>query len=245
MRRSMNRSSLLLLLTIFSPASALAEPLKDSTPNIIVTGEAVEEAVPDRATIYFGVVTEKPTASEAAAENARAAKAVIDELAAQGVDAKDVTTLNISLEPFTVEERDPKGVLKLTKKLFRARNELSAKIRSLAKAGTIAGQLIDKGANVFQGMEFDVADVSAKRNALRAAAVKDAQRRAETYVQAAELKLGRVLEIRPEPDEDEAPQRPMMRAAAAPMAASMADVPVSPGVKKLTARVTITWALSR
>jgi uncharacterized protein YggE len=235
---------LALLLAFSAPAAAKADPLKDTTPNITVTGEAIEEAAPDRATILFGVVTEKPTAAEAVAENARAARAVFDELKAQGVEAKDISTRNVTLTPFVVEERDAKGVVKQTKKLFRARNDVSARIKALDKAGTIIGQIVDKGANSFQGIEYDLADANARRDALRTAAVKDAQRRAQAYVEAAGLRLGRVLDIKPEPGEDEAPPHPYaMRAAAAEQAAPAP--PLAPGLRKLTERVTVTWALSR
>jgi uncharacterized protein YggE len=240
----MNRIALVVFFSLAAAAVAIADPLRDTTPNISVTGEAHEEVAPDRATIRFGVVTERPTAVEAATENARAAQAIVAELEAQGVAGKDVETQGVTLAPITVEERDPKGVVKRAQKLFRARNDLAARIKPAEKAGQIASLLIDKGANVFDGIEFDFSNPEEKLDALRAAAVKDALRRAQVYAEAVGLRLGRVLEIRPEPDE-EGPQPRAFAARGAGALADAAAIPVRPGVKRLGARVSVTWALSR
>jgi len=236
------------LFAVVAPVStsfaARAEALKDQTPNIVVTGEASIEAAPDRATLYFAVETERPTAVEAAAENARTAQALGQELAAQGIGGKDIATLDVSLVPVSREERDSKGA-KTTKNAFRARNAMSARVTPVDRAGVVAAKLMEKGANSFQGMEFDIADPAAKRDELRKAAVEDAQKQAKAYVEAAGAKLGRILEMRPESDDEERPMaRPMARAGGLVAAAAPA-VPVAGGVKRLAARVTITYAIGR
>jgi len=241
----MRAIALSLLFGFLAPALAAAQSLLDSTPHIAVTGVASEEVAPDRATVYFGVIAEKPTAAEASAEAARVAQALIEEIKAQGVDAKDVRTRDMSLAPYSVEERDAKGVVKRTQKGFRARNDFSVRIKPIDKASVLVGQLAEKGANSFQGIVFDVSDSDAKLDALRAAAVKDAQRRAEAYLGAAGLRLGRVLQIRPEADDGGGPlPAPYAARMAAPEAAG-APVPIEPGVQKLAARVTVVWALAR
>src|SRR2546430_2827072 len=64
-------------------------PLKDSVPSITTTGIASTEVAPDIATISLGVNTERPNAANAARDNARAAQAMIDEIKAQGIEARD------------------------------------------------------------------------------------------------------------------------------------------------------------
>lgn len=219
-----------------------ADPLKDTVPSVSVVGEAHEDVAPDRAILRFGVVTEKPTAAEAATDNARAAAAVLAELKAAGVAEVDSQTQGVTLTPYTVEERDAKGKVKGVQTLYRARNDLAVRA-PIDKAGEIAGRLIDKGVNNFEGVEFEISKPEEKLDALRTAAVKDAQRRAQAYADGVGLRLSRVLDIRPA-DEEAPPPRPYAaRMAAAPEAAP--PVPLRPGTQRLSARVGVSWALSR
>lgn len=227
---------------IASTAVLRADPLKDSVPNVEVTGEAYEDVAPDRASLRFGVVTERPAAAEAAAENARAAQAILAELRQLGVADADIETLGVTLAPFTIEERDAKGRPRATQKFYRARNDLLVRVSPVENAGEIAGRLIDKGVNSFEGIEFDFTQPQEKLDALRAAAVRDAARRAKIYVEAAGVRLGRVLEIRPL-DEAERP-RPYAAKMATALEAGPAT-PLRPGMQRLSARVSIIWALSR
>lgn len=232
--------AIVVLLHVDGPA--LGEALKESVPSVSVIGEAVEDVAPDRATLRFGIVTERPLAADAASENARVATAVLDELKTLGVTDADVRTEGVTLTPVTDQERDPKGRTVGVRKYFIARNDLSVRVRDLAKAGEIAGRLIDRGVNSFQGVDYDYSAPAAKMDALRAAAMKDALRRAETYAAAVDLRLGRILEIRPADEEFPQPRALAMRAA--PAASDGAPVPMRPGVQRISARVAVVWALS-
>lgn len=226
-------------------APARAESLRDSVPNITVTGEAFEEAVPDRALLRFGVVSEKATAAEAAAENARTAAAILAELKTMGIADADLRTQNVTLEPFLVDEpvATAKGKTKQVQR-YRAVNSLVARIKPVERAGEIAGRIVEKGANSIEGVEFEFSDPTAKQNELRAAAVKDAQRRAQAYAEAAGTKLSRVLEIRPLEDAPQ-PMAYSMKAEAAAAPPAVGDMQMRPGTQRLTQRVTVTWALGR
>lgn len=223
-------------------APAAAEPLKDSVPSVAVVGEAEEEVAPDQATLHFGVVTERPAAADAAKENARVAATILDELKTLGVVDADVRTQGVTLTPVSTEERDPKGKTTAIKKYYVARNDISVRVRDLQRAGEIAGRLMDKGVNSFQGVDYDYSQPDAKMDELRARAVKDAERRARVYAEAAGLRLSRVLEIRPA-DETSPFPRPYAMKAAAPMADSVSP-PMRPGVQRISARVSVVWALS-
>jgi uncharacterized protein YggE len=124
---------------------------------------------------------------------------------------------------------------------YRASNMMAVYVTPPEKAGDVVGRVIDKGANSLESVDYAHSDLSKKRDDLRAKAVKDAERRARVYAEAAGLRLARVIEIRP--DDTIAPV-PMMeaRVAAAPAAAS---IPLRPGLQRITERVSITWALSR
>lgn len=227
---------------LFSTA-ADADTLKDGVPNLSVIGEAYEDVAPDVAILRFGVVAERPSAAEAATENARAVEAVLAELKTLGVPDAEVETQGVTLAPATTEERDPKtGKLKTQQKLFRARNNLQVRVTPVGKAGEIAGSLIDKGVNSFEGVDFVVAYPEQKLDALRREAVKDAERQAKIYAEAAGMRLSRVLEIRPIEEGD---MRPRAFAAKAGAARDAMEIPLRPGLQRLSARVNIVWGLSR
>jgi uncharacterized protein len=220
--------------------AARAESLKDSTPNVAVVGEASEEVAPDRAILRFGVVTERPTAAEASADNARTMEAILTELKSMGVAGDDMQTQGVSLAPVSTEERDARGKPK-TVQFYRASNRLAVFVKPADKAGDVIGRVIDKGANSLDGVDYDNSDLTAKRDALRAKAVKDAERRAHIYAEAAGLRLARVIEIRPL-DEDRPIPLAQARLAAAPATAS---VPLQPGLQRIIERVSMIWALTR
>lgn len=231
---------LLLALSLVFCAAARADSLKDSVSNVAVVGEAVEEVAPDRAILRFGVVTDRPTALAASTDNARTMEAIIAELKAMGVADADMQTQGVSLAPVTAEDRDAKGKAKPVQ-TFRAANSLAVTVSPVEKAGDVIGRVVDKGANSVDGVDYDHSDLTKKRDELRAKAVKDAERRARIYAEAAGLRLARVIEIRPL--DDIAPV-PMMdaRVAAAP---AVASAPLRPGMQRIMERVSITWALAR
>ena len=169
----------------------------------------------------------------------------MDELHAQGVASDEIQTVGVSLSPYSSEERDPRtGAVKRVQKGFRARNDMRATIKTIDNAGKIAQRIVEKGANAIQDIVFDLSDAEARLNKLRGDAVKNAHQRAEIYVDAIGLKLGKVLEIAPEPDEGQAPQA--LQARGGFVAAKAADaMPIEAGRRKLTTRVTVTWALGR
>lgn len=237
------RAILLAVLSVFYVAGGvLGEPLRESVPSVSVIGEAFEDVPPDRATLNFGIVTERPLAAEAASENARVATTVLDELKTLGVADADIRTEGVTLTPVTDQERDPKGRVVGVRKYFIARNDLSVRVRDFAKAGEMAGRLVDRGVNSFQGVHYDYSKPEAKMDELRAKAAKDALRRAEAYAGALGLRLARVLEIRPADEEFPQPRPYAMKAASA--APDGAPAPMRPGVQRISARVAVVWALS-
>ena len=188
---------------------------KNSVPIILTHGVAGAEVVPDIAIISLGVDTERPKAADAARDNARAVQAMIGEIKAQGIEAKDI---------------------------YIAHNSFGVRIRDIEKAGVLAGQLLDKGANRFEGIAFDYSQREVKYNALLGDAVRDALRKANSYVNGLGLKLGRVLEILGQTPEDY-PSAGIGGNSAKRLAAQA--VPVEPGSEVLRTEVRVTWELAQ
>ncbi|MGC2223853.1 MAG: SIMPL domain-containing protein [Methylocella sp.] len=211
-------------------------------PTITTDGVASAEVGPDIATISLGVDTERPNAAAAARDNALAAQAIIGEIKAQGIEAKDIKTLSVTLAPAYDEVTDPNGRTKRTLRGYVAHNSLSVRVRKIEKAGTLAGQLMDKGATSLDSIAFDYSQKEAKYDALRGDAVRDALRKANSYVDGLGLKLGRVLEIATQPPEPAVAGFAGTLPRGAPRAA--AAIPVEPGVETLRAEVQVTWELA-
>ena len=222
----------------------LPMPLTSTVPSITTTGEASVDVVPNIAIISLGVENELPNAADAANENAKAAQAVVNDIKSQGIDARDVRTLGVTLVPVYDETTDPNGrVIKRTLRGYRARNDLSVKVRQIDKAGALARQWIEKGANSFGGVEFDYEQKEAKYDALRVDAVRDALRKATSYTTGLGIRLGRVIQIG-------VPSRYPRPVAAAPMASRAATteaaaIPIEPGAQTLRVEVEVSWELAQ
>ena len=231
------------LASMAMPAAAAEAALKDAVPHVIIPAVATAEVRPDRAIVRVGVVTERRTASETAAQNSRAAAAIIEEVRSLGIEPQDVRTSAVTLAPVYDEERDPSGrVLKRTLRGYLARSELRIRVRAVERTGAVAGRLIEKGANVVSSISFEVSDRDERLEALRVQALRSAQQRAKIYAETLGLKVGRVIEISPE-----GPPTPRgefdlpMRAATAE--AAPVTIPIEPGSEMLRAEVNVTFEL--
>ncbi len=103
--------------TEYSAGPTSSVPLKNSVPSITTNGVASTEVVPDIATISLGVDTERPKAADAARDNALAAQAIVGEIKAQGIEARDIKTLSVTLSPVYDEVHDANGYV--TKRTLR------------------------------------------------------------------------------------------------------------------------------
>jgi hypothetical protein len=214
-------------------------------PHVAVPSAATAEVTPDVAVLRLGVSTERRTAAEAATANARSAQGLIDEVAALGVEPRDARTVSVTLTPVYGEDRDPNGRGgKRAPTGFLARNTLQIRVRDVARAGAVARALVDKGANVLEGVAFEISDAEARLDELRAEAIGEAGRRARLYAGVLGLTLGRVLEISPEAaSEPEGAMTGIAFRGSAPAEAAGVAIPLSPGVRTLRAQARVVWEL--
>ena len=226
-------SALMLTASLALPLPALAQ--EAMPPMITVTGTGTVEAVPDIATLSIGVTTQGETAAEALSANSAALDAVMARLTAAGIEARDMQTSNLSLNP-NWTGYDSSSVSGPTIAGYVATNMLTIRVRALDGLGAVLDAAVADGANTLNGLTFGLADPEPVLNAARQEAVADARARAELLATAAGVKLGRVLSI----SEGSAPMDPvpMFRAEA-----SAAPVPVAGGELGLSANVTIFYQI--
>ncbi len=215
------------LLAALAMALTFGQPMAAETSaerRIVVTGEGNVQAAPDLAVITLGVSKEAREAGAAMRAVSDDMAQVIDALRSAGVAPEDLQTRQISLHPLWSKggSYDSGERRKITG--FSASNTLSLRVRDLDQLGAVLDQVLQAGANQFQGLRFDVADKAALKDAMRQAAVQDAMHKATLLAEAAGVELGPVREII---DRTDGGGRPMM-AMAMEMARS-GDMPIEAG----------------
>lgn len=233
------RPSLVLALALAMPAASLTPaPLLAQTQEggtITVTGSASVTVVPDLATLTLGVTTMGATAAEALSANSVAVQAVMDRLAAAGIDPRDIQTSNLALNP-NYSSYDSNQMPQIQN--YTASNQVTVTIRKLDQTGAVLDAAVRDGANTLGGLSFGLADTRPAEDAARKAAVADARARAELLTEAAGVHLGAILSIS-EGGAEPVPQ-PMYR-----MDMAAAPVPVSGGTLDVAASVTVVWTLTQ
>ena len=222
------------LLSACGPASIVANPAPPQR-SISVSGSGQAYLTPDVAYIYIGVHSEKPSASEAVAENNANTQKVITALRNFGVDAKDIRTTNFSIYPS--QQYGPDG--KPLGTTYMVDNTVYVTVRDLDKLGELLDSAVKAGANTVNSIQFDAADKEPALKQARAEAVKKAQQQAQELADAAGLKLGDIMMI----GFSESTPYPVFDGKGGGGGAVEAAVPIQPGQLTLTATVNITYEI--
>lgn len=203
---------------------------------ITVSGEGVVLGAPDMAILSIGVTTEAETAAQAMVDNSKALSAVLEQIKASGVEARDLQTSNLSLNPnWTGYDSSSGGRPKIAG--YTASNQLTVRIRALESLGTVLDAAIADGANALNGLSFAMSDPRPATDEARKRAVADARAKATLLVEAAGAKLGRIVSIS-EGGSSQPQPGPMFRAAAEAM-----PVPVEGGEVSANASVTVVFEI--
>jgi uncharacterized protein len=232
------RPGLLAASLLLAPGLASAQtPPTPNEPVVVVSGEGVVKAPPDRAFAMFSVESRSKDPKEAQAQNAKAMTAVQTRLAAAGLlkDAVRTLSYDLNLESDWVNGRQiPKG--------YVARNTIEVRLEEITRVGEIIDIAITSGANAVHGVRFDLKDRDAlEREALKRATA-DARARAEAAAAGAGATLGRVVRIEePSRGYPMAPPVAMMREVA--QDARAPTTPVVAGEIEIRATVVLTASL--
>jgi uncharacterized protein len=204
---------------------------------ITVTGSGEVSGTPDTLTASFGVLSVRPSVSEAVAVNAAVARALTDTLRARGVPAADIQTQNYSVFPsfITVHGRTvPNG--------YTVGESMVVKLHNLAKAGgTIDAVIAAGGTSVsVQGVTFSLEANQALLARARAKAWADATGQARQLGTLSGRRLGRAEGI----DARVTPSAYNATREFAALAAQAATTPIQPGQVSTTVDITVRFALA-
>jgi uncharacterized protein YggE len=186
---------------------------------------------PDQATITMGVSTQAASATGAMKLNRDRMNANIAALKAQGVEAKDIQTSGLNLNPqYTyVQNQPPKP------NGYQVSNTVTITVRDLVKLGATVDAVVQAGANEVNGIAFGLSDPQAAEDQARRAAVKALTAKAALYADAGGYKVARLVNL--SEGGGYTPQPPRVFAMAK-MASAPAATDVEPGELKVRIDVT-------
>jgi len=147
---------------------------------------------PDVVILQLGVDVEMRSVEAARSAAANSMQAAIDALKANGVEEKDIRTIQFSVNPqydVVLNRQTLRG--------YRVSNMVSAKVRKVDTAGKIIDDVTRAAgdAAIVRSLSFTIDDPSKLQAQARELAVKQARERAEQLAKPAGVKIGRVLSI--------------------------------------------------
>jgi uncharacterized protein YggE len=222
-------------------APAAGVSTDNGRPSIAARGVGLVKGTPDTLRVVLGVETRSPSAKDALAANNDKANALITTLKDKGVEAKDIQTSQLSINP----TYDDKGQ-RITG--YQVNNTVTATLHDIAGAGA----LIDAAAGAVgdavrvQSIGFSIDDDSTLKAEARTQAVHLAQLQAEQMAKAAGVKLGGIRLISEVPANGPMPYYQqydsVARGGAVPGAAA---APVMPGQQELSLTVDVVWDIAQ
>lgn len=181
-------------------------PIVGQLPPPLVSVASVGEVkvAPDQVCFRVGVVTRAARLEDAKRDNDAAMKAMLSVLKAKGVEAKDVQTDYLSIQP--QYPMDAPGNVRLQPIGYEVRRNGTVLLRDLKKFDDVLSALIASGSNSVDDIDFRTSKLEEYRQQARLRAIQQAKEKATTLVQAVGSKLGRAYTI----NEDNNVYQPVM-----------------------------------
>jgi uncharacterized protein len=225
---------LLLALALAATATACdhdRDKVGENPRQVTVVGSGHVQGVPDTLTADVSIEFVAPDVTAAMNQTNDRQQAVITAVAGAGIDRKDISTTDVSLQP----QYDPTGA---TITGYRAANSIRIKIHPADSASRVLAFVVDTGsaATRINSVSYSIADDSQLVKDARSRAFQDAKDRAAQYAQLSGLGLGKIISI----SETAGGATPTNAPAPRMMPSS---VPLEPGQQTVSFSVTAVWEL--
>jgi uncharacterized protein YggE len=201
-----------------------------TTLDLGASGEV--SVAPDMATITMGVTNQAPSADEALRDNAEGMNRAVAALRAAGLEARDIQTSNLSLNPQYVYNQGQPPRLSG----YEASNQVTITVRDLARLGPVVDAVVKAGATNVSQISFGLKSRVPAENAARLSAIKALEDKAALYADATGYHIRRLVNLAEGASYSAPPPRPLMAMARASLAA--APTPVETGELKVRIDVT-------
>ena len=215
------------------PTSAPGAPGANSR-QVTVVGAGQVQGTPDTLTVNTSIEAVAPDVTAAMNQTSERQTAVINALVQSGIDRKDISTTQVSLQP-QYAGGDSTAIVG-----YRASNSIDVKIRKLDSASQTLALVVSTGGDAtrINSVNYTIGDDSQLVKDARTRAFNDAKGRAEQYAQLSGLHLGKVISISESGGKTPPSPLPSTRGA------EMAAVPVEPGQQTVGFSVTVVWELT-
>lgn len=213
--------------------SAPAGPVGANPRQVTVVGAGEVQGVPDTLTADVSVEAAATDVTTAMNQANDRQNSVLNALNASGVDAKDISTTQVSLQPQYSDNSVITG--------YRASNSIQIKIRKLDTASQVLANVVNAGGDAtrINSVSYSIEDDSKLVSDARARAFNDAKQRAQQYAELSGLSLGKIISISEAPGGSPPPPPPMPM----PRGAMASSVPLQPGQQTVGFSVTAVWEL--
>jgi uncharacterized protein len=228
----------LAMATVSACDSHNSTPAPGANPRqVTVLGSGQVQGVPDTLTADVGIEFSAPDVTAAMNQTNDRQQAVINALVGAGIDRKDISTTQVSLQP-QYTNPEPNGTAAISG--YRATNAIQVKIHPTDAASRMLALIVSTGGDATRitSVSFSIADDSQLVKDARARAFNDAKNRADQYAQLSGLRLGKVLSI-----SEASSSAPTAGSPSAPPKAMATPVPLEPGQQTVSFSVNAVWEL--
>ncbi len=225
--------------TTLGSGANLGVNLSSQQVGLWVNGKGEVSAVPDVANLVLGVQAQSATVADAQSQAAKAMDGVMAALAGNGVAKKDIQTQYFNVQQLTKYDNNKQQTIVIG---YQVTNMVTAKIRTLDKAGAIIDAVVKAGGDLtrINSISFSVDDPTSYYNDARQKAMADARAKADQMAGLAGIKLGKPTYISESSYLPPTPT-PVLRAEAVPAPAPQTSI--SPGEMKISVNVQVVYAI--
>jgi len=221
--------------------AATAPAVSADAPTIVMAGSGEATTVPDQLTFAVEVRKTAASVSTALNQSSRTTRAVLEAVAAQGVERDDVQTTGLDIHATYDYSDDGPPVITG----YAVSQRMSVLVRSLPDSGDAISAAAGTGGDAIRlhGVKLRIGDEAGLLRKAREAAMADAQAKAQQYAEAAGQSLGEVLSVRESLGGGGRQKIGYERAAMGLAADAYRSVPIRAGSADLDVTVSVVWAL--
>jgi uncharacterized protein len=175
-------------------ALSLAAPLvaAEQQPSISVSGTAEIRVKPDEVNLRLAVESRDPALDAAVQDNDRRIAAVLKFLREAGIDAKDIQTDYVEIEPRYPSNHEDAQIVP---KFYLVRRNLGIRLRKVAQFDDVLTGVLRSGANYVLGIDFRTTELRKHRDNARLQAMRAAKEKAAALAGELDAKVGKALTI--------------------------------------------------
>lgn len=227
---------LFLFFKLFGPIPFFVQNITTTKTSLFsVNGVGEATAIPDTAMISFGISKTASSVKTAQNQVNEIANKITEDLKKLGVDIKDIKTTNYSVNP---QYDYSEGTQRLIGYIVDTNTQV--KLQPIDKANQAIDIATQDGANQIGGMQFIVNDAKQKeleQNA-RKKAIAEAKEKAQSLADAAGIRLGKIVDIQENAQNN---PRPIPLLMSAEKASGGETTQLNPGENTITTTITLSY----